>query len=159
MCHAKMVSVKALLVALWLSSVGGTVERIAPEVAPITSEELHPALYATDDFRSHAATIRRGLVCDQMTYRADSAAWFARHGTIEDVPYLIDALSDESYHVGRLYVVAGMATTRFWANVALIAICKTSYDFRWDAPKAERDEAIEGWKQYWYQIQRSQAAP
>ena len=87
-----------------------------------------------------------------MTYRAYSAQWFIEHGTIEDVPFLIDALSDDSMHVGANYPLAGMATTRYWANIALIVICKTSYDYQWDAPKEKRDYSISLWTQHWERI-------
>ena len=90
-----------------------------------------------------------------MTYRAYSAKWFIEHGTTEDVPFLIDALSDESMHEGANYPLAGMATTRFWVNVALIAICKTSYDYQWDATKEKREYSISLWKQYWERIKPS----
>ncbi len=127
-------------------------DRIAPELKSIDPEELLPALNAKEDFRKHAPTIRRGLIGTQLTYRAESAQWFIKHGTIEDVPYLIDSLSDESSHVGATYPLAGMATTRYWANVALIVICKTSYDYQWDAAKDKREYSISLWQQHWDRI-------
>lgn len=127
-------------------------EMIAPQVEPIGSEKLLTALHAKEDFRSHAETIRRGLVGTQMTYKAESAQWFIKHGTIEDVPYLIDALSDESMHVGANYPLAGMSTTRYWANVALIVICKVSYDYQWDSSEEKREYSISLWKQHWGRI-------
>ena len=45
-----------------------------------------------------------------------------------------------------------MATTRYWANVALIVICKTSYDYQWDSPKEQREYSISLWKQHWERI-------
>lgn len=143
---------KFALLALLLCSVSSAAERIAPKVELIGPEHLLPALHAKEDLRTHAPTIRRGLVGSQLTYRAHSAQWFIEHGTIEDVPYLIDSLSDESAHVGTNYPLAGMATTRYWANVALIAICKTSYDYRWDEPIEKREYAISLWRQHWERI-------
>lgn len=143
---------KSAFIALLLCSISLAAERISPKVESIDPEELNPALHAKEDYRSHAQVIRRGLVGSQMTYRARSAQWFIEHGTIEDVPYLIDALSDDSMHVGANYPLAGMATTRYWANVALIVICKTSYDYQWDASNEKRDYSISLWTQHWERI-------
>ncbi len=87
-----------------------------------------------------------------MTFRAYSVQWFIEPGTIEDVPFLIDALSDKSGHVGANYPLAGMTTTRYWANIALIVICKTSYNFQWDASKEKRKYSISLWVQHWESI-------
>ena len=143
---------KLALITLLMCSLSVAADRIAPQVESIDSDELLPALHAGENFHSHATTIRRGLVGSQLTYRAESAQWFIAHGTVEDVPYLIDALSDESMHVGAHYPLAGMATTRYWANVALIVICKTSYDYQWDSPKEKREYSISLWKQHWERI-------
>ena len=143
---------KFALITLLMCSLGFAADRIAPQVESIDPVELLPSLNAKEDFRSHAPTIRRGLVGSQLTYRAESAQWFIEHGTVEDVPYLIDSLSDESGHKGANYPLAGMATTRYWANVALIVICKTSYDFQWDAPKEKREYSISLWEQHWGRI-------
>lgn len=141
------------LIALLLTcSICAAANRTAPESEAIHPGELLPALEAQENFRSQAGTIRRGLRGSQMTYRAESAQWFIKHGTIDDVPYLIDALSDESQHEGAKYPVAGMATTRYWANVALIVICKTSFDFQWDADREKREYSIQLWKQHWNRI-------
>ena len=141
-----------ILILFVLSGVARSAEPIAPKVEPIRPKELLPSLNADRDFREHAPTIRRGLVGTQMTYKAESAQWFIKHGTIDDVPYLIDSLSDESRHVGASYPQAGMATTRYWANVALIVICKTSFDYQWDAPLEKREYAISLWQQHWDRI-------
>ena len=154
MVHALIVlqEMKSAFIALLLCSISLGAERISPKVESIDPEELRPALHAKEDYRSHAPMIRRGLVGSQMTYRAYSAQWFIEHGTIEDVPFLIDALSDELGHVGANYPLAGMATTRYWANVALIVICKASYDFQWDASKEKREYSISLWVQHWDRI-------
>lgn len=143
---------KFVYILLYISSVGFAAEGIAPKVKSITPDELLPALHAKENLRAHAPIIRRGLIGSQLTYRAESAQWFIKHGTIDDVPYLIDALSDESMHVGASYPVAGMATTRYWANVALIVICKTSYDYQWDESEEKREYSISLWQQHWTQI-------
>jgi len=143
---------KFALIILLFSSVCVAADRIAPKVESIDPDVLLPALHAKEDFRSHAVTIRRGLVGTQLAYRAESAQWFIKHGTVEDVPFLIDSLSDDSRHVGATYALAGMTTTRYWANVALIVICKTSYDFQWDSSKEKREYSISLWQQHWERI-------
>ena len=117
-----------------------------------SSISLLEVLNAKENFRSHVKIIRQGLIGDQITNRARSAQWFIKHGTIEDVPFLIKSLSDESSHKGANYPLSGMATTRYWVNVALVVICKTSYDFQWDASKEKRDYSISLWKQHWDRI-------
>jgi hypothetical protein len=126
---------------------------IAPTLKKAPEDEVREALASIESRRSEDLTIiRRGLISDQTYDRAQCAQCLAKHGSIEDVPYLIDALSDESSHEGAKYPVAGMATTRYWANVALIVICKTSYDYRWDASAENREFAISLWKHHWERI-------
>ena len=143
---------KLILFSIIFSLSTYAAEKIAPEVKSINPKELLPALNAKENFREHVKIVRGGLIGSQMTYRAKSAQWFIKHGTIEDVPYLIDSLSDESSHKGATYTQAGMATTRYWANVALVVICKTSFDFQWNAPKEKREYSISLWKQHWERI-------
>ena len=115
----------------------------------LNADELSKALFDDNDPRSNIEAIRSGLVGDQLYDRARCAQWFIDHGTFEDVPYLIKSLSDDSMHVGATYPLAGMATTRYWANVALIVICKASYDFQWDSSKEKREYSISLWEQHW----------
>lgn len=145
-----MTYIKTVLVlGLFANLLATDAEPIAPRVESIDLDELQSALLAKDNFRKHAPTIQRGLVGSHMWYRAQSAQWFIQHGNMNDVPHLIAALSDESAHKGANYPVAGMATTRYWANVALIAICGTSYEYRWDDPPKKREYAISLWTQHW----------
>ncbi len=140
---------RIILTILFLFTSSCGAERVALEVESIDPEELLPSLNATEDFRAHAEIVRRGLVGTQLSYRAESAKWFIKHGTVEDIPYLIDSLSDDTMHVGASYRLAGMATTRYWANVALIVICKMSYDYQWDSSKEKRRYSISLWTQHW----------
>lgn len=142
---------KIALLSLLLCVCSYSAESIAPETEPIEFDELLLSLEEKDDFRSHSDTIRRGLKCTQTNYRVRAAQWFAAYGTEEDVPYLIDALSDE-FSDGVKYRIPGMDTTRYWANVALIVICKTSYDFQWDSSMRKREYSISFWKQHWDEI-------
>jgi len=113
-----------------LSEIGALLEKMRPD------QRLDPLL------------ARRGLISDQTTLRARSAQYLAHNGSREDVPYLIDSLADDSVHVVANYVYSGMATTRYWANVALIAICKVDLGFHWDDPAEKRAEAIKRWRLY-----------
>lgn len=128
-------------------------DKVAPTLEKASSDEIRKALTAIESGESDdLSMIRRGLISDQTYDRARCAQSFIKHGSIDDVPFLIDALSDESMHVGANYPLAGMATTRYWANVALIVICKTSYDYQWDSPLKDRKYSISLWKQHWDRI-------
>ncbi|MES2595128.1 MAG: hypothetical protein V4662_07330 [Verrucomicrobiota bacterium] len=140
---------KLALMLILVCALSHAAERLTPELEPASEVELIPALKATKDFRALAPLMRRGLLCDQTSYRQYAAEWFIQHGTFEDVSYLIDALSDDTASTGANYPVAGMNTTRYWANVALIVICKTSFDYRHDASDKDREDAIMLWTQHW----------
>lgn len=132
---------------------GSAAERVAPKLEKTPTEEVRKALATFEnEGKGDLALIRRGLISDQTYDRARCAQCLIKYGGVEDIPFLIDALSDESSHVGANYPVAGMETTRYWANVALIVICRTSYDYRWDAPAEKREYAISLWKQHWERI-------
>ena len=87
--------------------------------------------------------VHRALTGNQLTYRAYAATYMGKHGTYESAPLLIDALSDESAHVGANYVDAGMATTRHRAALALKELTGEDFGFVWDDPIEKREEAIE----------------
>lgn len=142
----------ACLLALFTLSVSAA-EKIAPKLEVAPTEEVRKVLATFENGeKGDLAMIRRGLISDQTYDRARCAQCLIKHGGVEDVPFLIDALSDDSSHDGANYPLAGMATTRYWANVALIVICKTSYDYQWDAPVEKREYAISLWKQHWERI-------
>lgn len=142
------------LAAVLLLALPARAENLAPPQPPLTSAEEAPLL---DTLAPSAPLVpliditlaRRALVGNDMTLRAYAAAYFAGHGTWDDLPYLIDALSDDSAHVGASYVYPGMACTRYWANVSLIAITHLDMGYRWDDPPDRRAEAIARWKQQW----------
>ena len=139
------------LLLLWVSviSVAGA-EQFSPKHPKLSPEEIGEWVGKVQpSVAIEKSVIRRGLVSDQMALRADCARYLAFHGDLSDVPYLLDALSDESMHVGANSVYAGMATTRYWANVALISITKNDLGYRWDDPVERRQEAIHRWASYW----------
>lgn len=124
--------------------------QLAPPLDPLTEEEMADLLGRVDAVpTADRQTVLRGLVSDQTALRANCARYLASHGKLSDLPYLIDALSDDSMHVGVNYIYGGMMTTRYWANVALICITKLDMGYRWDDPLEERQKAIERWTNFW----------
>lgn len=142
------------LAAVQLLALPARAENLAPPQTPLTSAEESLLL---DTLAPGAPLVplidislaRRALVGGSTTLRAYAAAYFAKCGTWDDLPYLIDTLSDDSGHVGASYIYPGMACTRYWANVSLIAITHLDMGYRWDDPPDRRDEAIACWKQQW----------
>jgi hypothetical protein len=125
-------------------------EQLAPQRTKLSQDEIGKWVAKVNPgVPVDKSIIRRGLNSDHWTLRADCARYLASHGELSDVPYLIDALADESQHAGADYPYAGMATTRYWANVALVCITKLDLGYRWDDPVAKRDQAIERWGNYW----------
>jgi hypothetical protein len=125
-------------------------EDLAPKLKPLSHEEIGIWVgKVVPEKTIEKSIIRRGLISSQTALRADCARYLATHGDLSDIPYLIDKLSDESMHVGASYPHAGMSTTRYWANVALICICKIDVGYRWDDPIEKRTKQIESWKNHW----------
>ena len=138
-----------LLLCVSVLTVAGT-EQFSPELPKLSQEEIGEWVGKVQpSVEIDKSVIRRGLISDQMALRADCARYLAFHGDLSDVPYLLDALSDESMYVGANTVYAGMVTTRYWANVALISITKNDLGYRWDDPVERRQEAIHRWASYW----------
>ena len=133
-------------------------EKYAPEIEKLSEEDVGKWVgKVTPDARIDKSIIRRGLISSQTALRADCARYLASNGDLSDLPYLIDALSDESAHVGADYPYAGMATTRYWAHVALVAITKRDYGYRWDDPVKKRQEAILLWGTHWEGVKHTVA--
>lgn len=92
----------------------------------------------------------QALIGPQLTLRAYAARELGKYGDGTSVPYLIDALSDESMHVGAGYIKPGMNTTRYWANESLKTLTGEDFGFVWDDFIPKRNEAISQWRD-WYQ--------
>ena len=92
--------------------------------------------------------VHKALTGDQLTLRAYAATYMGKYGTAESAALLIDALSDESVHVGANYKDAGMATTRHRAKLGLKELTGEDFGFKWDAPSEERQAAIDKWKDW-----------
>ena len=93
--------------------------------------------------------LHQGLFAAQTFVRARSAALLGDRGNRSSVPYLIDALSDQSTHVGANYPEAGMATTRYWANESLKRLTTQDFGFAWNDPEETRNGSIRKWSE-WY---------
>jgi beta-lactamase regulating signal transducer with metallopeptidase domain len=103
--------------------------------------------------------IYQSLIGPQTTLRADAAGYLGIHGNSTSIPYLIDALSDESVHVGVHYIDRGMETTRYWANDSLKKLTSQDFGFIWNDPKEKRDQAIQKWRTWWEQNKDKPAEP
>lgn len=117
---------------------------------PLSSEEIDRVFESVNQGKKvDRDTLHRALISDQKSLRADAARLLGEVGDATSVPHLIDALSDQSHHVGADYSNPGMATTRYWANASLKKLTKQDFGFVWDAPEVERQAAIKRW-QVWY---------
>jgi len=92
--------------------------------------------------------VHEALRGDQLTNRAYAATYMGKYGTYKSVPLLINALSDESVHVGAHYADAGMATTRHRAYLALKELTGEDFGFVWNAPIEERAAVIAQYKDW-----------
>jgi len=145
---------KLIALSCFLMCVVVFAEDLAPKLNPLSHKEIGIWVgKVAPEKKIEKSIIRRGLISSQMVLRADCARFLATHGDPSDIPYLIDALSDESMHVGVSYAHAGMCTTRYWANVALICICKMDVGYRWDDPIEKRKTQIESWRNHWSNLQ------
>ncbi|MCA9402868.1 MAG: HEAT repeat domain-containing protein, partial [Candidatus Omnitrophica bacterium] len=94
--------------------------RLAPSVEPLP-QELVPELFEKIETKEEIPLVLlyQALVGPQTTLRAYAATALGEHGNRTSIAYLIDALADDSVHVGANYREAGMATTRYRANESL----------------------------------------
>lgn len=92
--------------------------------------------------------VHKAITGDDLSLRAYAATYLGRYGTAASVPYLIDALSDESVHVDADDKDPGMATTRYRAALALRELTGENFGFVWNGPQDERDAAIYRWKDW-----------
>lgn len=120
-----------------------------PPLVPLSSHDIDRTFQRIDRHqRIETDTLLRALISDQTALRARAAHLLGATGDAAVVPALIAALSDDSSHDGANYPEAGMATTRWWVNDSLKTLTKQDFGFRWDAPKSERETAINNWKQW-----------
>jgi HEAT repeat protein len=123
----------------------------APQTKSLSQEECGHVRESMSQARKVDRDIlHRALISDQTYSRARAARLLGESGDAASVPHLIDALGDQSVHVGANYPDAGMATTRYWANESLKKLTKRDFGFVWSTPASERQAAIKRWRD-WYQ--------
>jgi hypothetical protein len=149
----KRVNMQALafvLMILAASSRAGFAEQLAPRAEPLRQEQVGE-LFERINRREiiEFEVLCQALVGPQTTLRAHAATLLGDSGDARAIPFLIDALSDESMHVGARYVDPGDATTRHRAKNALKTLTGQDFGFVWSAPKGEREAAIQRWTA-WY---------
>lgn len=115
------------------------VHEVSAEMVPVLLERLQ------DNQKVDQKWLYAALTGPQMTLRAYAATALGKAGDQGAISYLIQALSDQSAHVGAKYVEPGMATTRYRANQSLKALTGKDFGFVWNAPESERKLAIQKW--------------
>ncbi len=123
---------------------------IAPPIDPLPPE-LESVLFERIDKNEKIELnmLHQALNGHQTTLRAYAARTLGEQGNDTSIPYLIDALSDESMHVGATYPKSGMETTRYWANESLKKLTREDFGFVWNDSKDKRIETILKWRE-WY---------
>lgn len=123
---------------------------IAPSVEPLPDELINGMFeQLSHNEKINLSTIYRALVTSQTTLRAQAARYLGDHGDKTSVPYLIDALKDDSIHLGATYSTDGMNTTRYWANDSLKKLTGKDFGFTWNDAKEKRRGARARWIK-WY---------
>ena len=125
------------------------VPEVSPEMEPVLFERLH------DGETVEQKWLYAALTAQQTTLRAYAATALGKAGDKRAVPYLIQALSDQSMHDGANYVEPGMATTRYRANQSLKALTGMDFGFIWNAPEADRERAVQKWIAWNERIERA----
>jgi len=122
---------------------------LAPKVDPLPEAEvgvLFDKMHKGE--KIELPKLYQALKGPQTTLRAYAARDLGKYGDQTSIPYLIDALSDESMHVGAKYIKSGMNTTRYWANDSLTILSGEDCGFAWDDPTEKRNAAISRWRDW-----------
>ena len=138
------------LITLAALSLECSAEQLAPKTGPLKGElvsDLFERIAKREKIEFNL--LCQALVGPQTALRADAATALGDLGDKRAIPFLIDALSDESMHVGANYRDAGDSTTRHRANKALKKITGQDFGFVWNDGKDKRNEAIFKWFE-WY---------
>jgi HEAT repeat protein len=126
---------------------------LAPAVDPLPHEQVAVLFDRINKGEKiDLPTLYQALNGPQTTLRAYAARELGKYGDGSSVPYLIDSLSDDSFHVGARYASRGMETTRYWANESLKALTREDFGFVWDDPIEQRNQAIGRWCEWYRKI-------
>ncbi len=124
---------------------------IAPFVEPLPDEKIDILLKRIDRREKiPVETLHQALKSSQLTLRAYAARELGDQGDETTIPYLIDALSDDSFHVGANYIESGMETTRYGANESLKKLTEEDFVFIWNDPTRKRIQAIFRWEKWYF---------
>jgi hypothetical protein len=99
----------------------------------------------TDPYEAIAA-----LKVGQLTLRAYAARYMGGSGDKNFIPYLIEALSDDSIHVGAKYQDAGMASTRYNAYLSLKKLSGKAFPYSWKADHKTRVAQQKVWEEWFF---------
>ncbi|MFH1693898.1 MAG: HEAT repeat domain-containing protein [Bacillota bacterium] len=139
-----------LVLLLMLTPALAELSKLAPSIEPLPYEMVDVLFDKIErKEKNDLQLLHQALQGPQYTLRALAATELGNQGNETSIPFLIDALSDDSMHVGATYIEPGMATTRYRANESLKKLTGEDFGFIWNDPKDKRKEAIEGWHK-WY---------
>ena len=137
-----------LLITIWTGT--GRAVSLAPALEPLPHEkveELFQQIRRGDAIEPRL--LHQALIGPQLTLRAYAATALATQGDASSIPFLIDALGDDSVHVGATYAEPGMVTTRYRAHESLKTLTGEDFGFVWNDPPEQRRAAIARWRN-WY---------
>jgi len=158
--RSTMKTTGALLAILVGGACAAHAEPLAPKTDPLKQELVGPLFERINrQEKIEFEVLCQALVGAHMTLRAQAATLLGDSGDKRAIPFLIDALSDESVHVGANYLDPGDATTRHRANQALIKLTKQDFGFVWSDPKEKRQAAIQKWTQWYRKSVEAAVAP
>lgn len=141
-----MKRIGAFLAVVVAGTLATVAEQLAPKIEPLKRELVGVLFQRIDRHEKIQFDILcQALIGPQTTLRAYAARLLGESGDKRAIPFLIDALSDESVHVGADYLDPGDATTRHRANKALWKLTGQDFGFAWSDPKEQRQAAIQRW--------------
>lgn len=129
-------------------------EQAAPKTEPPALNEVNLFERINRREKIEFETLCQALVGSHFTLRAEAATLLGDSGDMRAIPFLIDALADNTEHVGANYADPGDATTRHRANKALIKLTKLDFGFVWNDQWLKRREAIQRWSAWYKKIEK-----
>ena len=129
---------------------------VAKNIEPLPDEEVEILFKRIDNKEKiPLMTLHQALKSSQITLRAYAARELGNYGNETSIPYLIDALFDDSIHVGANYIDPGMATTRYWANKSLEKLTGKDFGYIWNSTKEKRIDAVTRWQEWYFRKYRN----
>lgn len=129
---------------------------ISRNIEPLPDEQIDILFKKIDNNEKiPLVTLHQALKSSQLTLRAYAARELGKYGDETSIPYLIDALVDDSLHVGANYIDPGMATTRYWANESLEKVTGKDFGYIWNSTKGKRIDAVSRWQEWYFRKYRN----